>query len=827
MLQSLYCSWTQISDLRPLAKLCKLQSLDCPGTQISDLAPLAQLSALQSLDCSRTQISDLAPLAKLSTLQWLDCSGCRLISVPDDFWAKPSLQWLFLYETHLRGVPAEVLSQSPSEDCLQPLRAHLRDLVEGGVAVPDMKLMVIGNGRVGKTQICRRLRGEGYDDTFPSTHGVIVTSANLPAPDGREAAKLHIWDFGGQDIYHGTHALFMRTRAIFLLVWTPEKGCASERFHDGMPSRDYPLAYWLEHVRQLAGADTPILLVQTRCDRPEDEAVGPPVSDETLADFPFRKIVQYSARLDRGRPALDDALAQAAAWLTEQQGVLTIGAVRLRIKRRIETLRDADAALPLEQRRYRTITQEQYHQLCSEEGGVSSTEHLLDYLHNAGIVFYERGLFDDWIILDRNWALDAVYAVFHRQKCYKQLRQLGGRFTRPLLEALVWEGYSVEEQKLFLSMMESCGICFVHRRRWNDDDENEYIAPDLLPELDEVKAELDARWQPDLPMETAEFKYALLHPGMVRNMISRIGSEAGMTALYWKGGLCVYERTTGSRAVIDQQMDDISGGRIRIRTQSGQAAALLDRLSGLIEAEGERSARPIEVTETSSARRVALRRDPTSSATEADESNPLAPMQFAQERTVPREYCVSYAWCDTTPEGAAREAIVDRLCKAAEQRQITVIRDKKALGWGESISKFMQRIGRADRVFVILSDKYLKSPYCMFELFEVWRTSRSDPAKFSERVKAYVLPPAEISTPIDRVRHAIYWKQKYEELDAAVKPHGLGILGEADLKQYKLMQDFAHRVSDILATVADILQPHSFEELEKHWLDDLMDQPVH
>jgi internalin A len=139
----------------------------------------------------------------------------------------------------------------------------------------------------------------------------------------------------------------------------------------------------------------------------------------------------------------------------------------------------------------------------------------------------------------------------------------------------------------------------------------------------------------------------------------------------------------------------------------------------------------------------------------------------------------------------------------------------------------MQRIGRADRVFVVLSAKYLKSPYCMFELFEVWRNNRADPIEFNKRVKAYNLPCAKISTPLDRVQYAIHWKEQYEALDAAVKPHGLGILGEADLKQYKLMQDFAHRVSDILATVADVLQPRDFEQLEKHWLDDLMDQPVH
>jgi internalin A len=133
----------------------------------------------------------------------------------------------------------------------------------------------------------------------------------------------------------------------------------------------------------------------------------------------------------------------------------------------------------------------------------------------------------------------------------------------------------------------------------------------------------------------------------------------------------------------------------------------------------------------------------------------------------------------------------------------------------------MQRIGRGDRVFVVLSDKYLKSPYCMFELFEVWRNSRADPIAFVERVRAYTLPSARVSTTLDRLQQAIYWKEQYEALEAVVKSHGLGIVGEDDLKQFKLMQDFAHRVSDILATVADVLQPRNFDVLEQHWLDGL------
>ena len=109
----------------------------------------------------------------------------------------------------------------------------------------------------------------------------------------------------------------------------------------------------------------------------------------------------------------------------------------------------------------------------------------------------------------------------------------------------------------------------------------------------------------------------------------------------------------------------------------------------------------------------------------------------------------------------------------------------------------------------------------MFELFEIWRNSKGDADLFKERIRAFTLPSANISSAVERVKQAIYWKERYEEIETLVKPHGLGVLGETDLKQFKLMQDFAHRVSDVLATIADMLQPRDFDQLEKHWLDDL------
>src|SRR5271165_4138961 len=135
-------------------------------------------------------------------------------------------------------------------------------------------------------------------------------------------------------------------------------------------------------------------------------------------------------------------------------------------------------------------------------------------------------------------------------------------------------------------------------------------------------------------------------------------------------------------------------------------------------------------------------------------------------------------------------------------------------------AKFMRAIGAGDRIFVVLSDKYLQSPFCMFELFEIWRNSRQDRTEFLRRVLIYTLGDAKIWTPLDRVRCAKYWKDRHDELKQAVDEAGLDALGEEDFRNYKLMQDFASKVGDILALFANIVQPRSFDDLKSYGFDD-------
>ncbi len=533
------------------------------------------------------------------------------------------------------------------------------------------------------------------------------------------------------------------------------------------------------------------------------------MSDEALQTFRCPPAeLRVSVKECRGTRALEESLQDAIVWQRQRIGVAQIGAGRLRVQRRLEALRDADMALPREQRQHRLLDRSVFDAICEEEGGVSSPDRLLEYLDAIGTIIYRKPLFGGRIVLDQGWALDAIYAVFDRKIVYQTLRGLGGRFTRGLLGLLVWQDKTDEEQDLLLGMMQSCGMCFVHRSFDHEAGaDREYIAPDLLPDSAAVAGTLAARWQADAPGETAVFRYGLLHGGLMRQIMASVGELAGQDALYWRGGLSAYESDTRSRLLIEEEMTGPWDGVIRVRTQQGQAAALLQKILPLI----EKAQHQIGLKPTSIDR----------SSPERDRPPEDAKLAFSQEPTKMPQCYVSYAWGDSTPEGRAREDIVDRLCAAAFGRGIEIKRDKEILRLGDSISAFMSRIGEGDRIFVIMSDKYLRSPFCMFELSEIWRNSRRQSRDFLSRVRIYVVDGAKVWNPEDWADWAIYWKGQYEALDTRARAHGAAILGSQGQQRLMQMQRFYTEVSDILGTLADIVQPRTFEDLGRYGFSDL------
>ena len=150
---------------------------------------------------------------------------------------------------------------------------------------------------------------------------------------------------------------------------------------------------------------------------------------------------------------------------------------------------------------------------------------------------------------------------------------------------------------------------------------------------------------------------------------------------------------------------------------------------------------------------------------------------------------ISYAW------GGESEAVVNKIDDALQQRGVRITRDKRDLGYRGSITEFMERIGQGNCVIVVVSDKYLRSPNCMFELVEI-----ADNKQFHDRIFPIVLRDANIYDPIKRIEYIKYWEEKRAALAEAIKtldPANLqGIREEIDL--YDHIRDKVSGLTSIL-----------------------------
>jgi internalin A len=122
----------------------------------------------------------------------------------------------------------------------------------------------------------------------------------------------------------------------------------------------------------------------------------------------------------------------------------------------------------------------------------------------------------------------------------------------------------------------------------------------------------------------------------------------------------------------------------------------------------------------------------------------------------------------------------------------------------------MKTLGQARLVIVVLSEKYLRSPYCMTELYSAYQNARQERQEFLNRIIPLVLKDANIGNWRGRASYAEHWEREFK----AMGQHFIH-LGEEDLKLYKAMRRWHNEVGDMLAYVNDILSPHGFEAIVK------------
>ncbi|OPG10806.1 hypothetical protein B1R27_01210 [Streptomyces sp. GKU 895] len=161
---------------------------------------------------------------------------------------------------------------------------------------------------------------------------------------------------------------------------------------------------------------------------------------------------------------------------------------------------------------------------------------------------------------------------------------------------------------------------------------------------------------------------------------------------------------------------------------------------------------------------------------------------------------LSYSWSEES------NALADELDAAFQKRGVVMVRDRRDAGYKASIGRFMERIGEGRCVILVISDAYLKSQSCLFELLQVARHG-----DFRDRVFPVVLSDARIHRPQDRVGYVRYWEEQIAELDEALKS-----VSSANLQGFREDMDLYTEIRAQLPGLADILRDMNALTVDLH-----------
>ena len=437
-LSSIFLTGNRLKSLpEEFIRLRYLKSLNLGKNNFTELPKeITRLSGLQTLQLYQNNISNLPPeIGELKNLSVLNLGGNSLLELPHQICELKKLKCLYLGSNSLHSIPSSIsnlkklrvldlrknkfthlpqqlftlklsvelddnsekkelnlygnpLESPPLEVALQgrkSILAYFEEIKKEETArIFEAKLIVVGQGNVGKTYLKQRIMHDSINPSTVSTEGIDIDSWIIETKK-TDSLRANFWDFGGQEIYHATHQFFLTKRSLYLFVW-------EARTDDDLVSFDY----WLNTINILSDG-SPIIVIQNKIDE-RKKAIN---RDGWQKRFP--NIVDYhdvSATIPLGIDALKFRIVSEIDELPHIGDLLPKR--WLDIRRNLEELEEP------------YISYSFYRNICQQYGMTDvQAERLSEYYHDLGVFlhFKDNHILRSTIFLQPEWATNAVYAV--------------------------------------------------------------------------------------------------------------------------------------------------------------------------------------------------------------------------------------------------------------------------------------------------------------------------------------------------------------------------------------------------------------------------------
>ncbi|MEH1880819.1 COR domain-containing protein, partial [Nostoc sp.] len=764
---------------------------------------------------------------QLTNLQSLHLYSNQLSSLPPEFGQLQNLKKLDLRRNPV-PIPPEILgskdlSKDPG-DVNEILDFYFR-VQNPAETEPfyEAKFLIIGEGGAGKTSLAKKIADETYQlqPDEESTEGIEVIQWHFTQPNGKNF-RVNIWDFGGQEIYHETHQFFLSKRSLYALVADTRK-----------ENTDF---YWWLKVVELLSDKSPVIIIKN-----EKQDRDCPVNERQLrGEFSnLKETLATNLETNRGLTEIKDAIQLYISRLDHVRTPLPKLWVRVK------------AALENDFRNY--ISFEEYSTICRLNKLTDRKDmlRLSNYLHDLGVClhFQDDSTLKHCVILKPEWGTSAVYKVLDNDNVKKKL----GCFTKNALKDIWQDDEYAHMRDELLQLMMQFKLCYEIPGR-----PATYIAPQLLS-----IEKADYTWG-DRNNLILRYIYDFMPKGILTRFIVETHPWIEQQKLVWKTGVVLNKdqtraevienynqseikiRVAGNRkkelmAVVTHELEKIHNSYERLQYQTlvpcncETCKNLLTPHSYSLDSLKKRlDASRYQIECDKSYEMVDIRRliDDVmfQPAKEDREINPqVAQLQSELEQKrdesfthrlrdskmnsqsvieFEKEIFISYAWRGES------EQFVNQLDQSLQAKGIKIIRDKRDLGYKGLIKAFMERIGRGKCAIAIISDKYLKSDNCMFELVQIAKNG-----EFHNRIFPIVLADAQIYQPVTRLKYIKHWEEQIKELDKGIREVGAANLQgfREEIDQYteirNTIAELTNLLKDMNTLTPDIHSQSDFEEL--------------
>jgi GTPase SAR1 family protein len=436
-------SGNELTTLPPeIGQLVYLKSLNLDGNQLTTLPlEIVQLVNLQSLDLSNNRLTALpSEIVQLIELKSLDLDGNQLTTLPPEI-----IQLVKLRSLNLDGNPLPQPYISAIERGIESLFTYLGTLNR---AVPqyEAKLLLVGEGNVGKTSLVEAMLGHKFVENRKTTHGINLKPLGIVHPDPaiNDSISLNTWDFGGQEVYRVTHQFFFSQRSLYVLVWWPREGPEAGDIEG-----------WLQRIK-LRVPDARVMMVATHADQPRHGELDYPDLQSRYGDMLCGNFA-VDSKSGKGIGELIEAIARQAAALPQMGEQIAP-----------DWLAARDAVLALAESEPQ-IRRGRFAQIAYKNGVVKDApkeiDVLLDLLHDLGrIVYYgdDDGL-RDTVVIKPEWLTKAIGYVLEDgptrdgsgELQHQDLKRIWHEHGRE-----EWETYDPKYHPFFLRLMEKFDISF-------------------------------------------------------------------------------------------------------------------------------------------------------------------------------------------------------------------------------------------------------------------------------------------------------------------------------------------------------------------------------